>query len=94
MDGSAGSAKARPFGGPRHCTKIKWRMLQLRPWVGDSPDTDCTLRGLFLETVGLSRTAQPAVFPFTERLFLELADRAASVVSSRPVRRMVAQSNP
>jgi hypothetical protein len=37
---------------------------------------------------------QPAVFLFTERLFLEGAERAASVAASRPVRRMVVQSNP
>ena len=40
------------------------------------------------------KTAQPAVFPFTERLLLEGADRPPSVAASRPVRRMVLQSNP
>ena len=40
------------------------------------------------------KTAQSAVFPSTERLLLEGADRPPSVPASRPVRRMVVQSNP
>jgi hypothetical protein len=82
------------FSAGQRIEQNQWHMLQLHAWVGNSPDTGCALRGLFLESVGLSRTAHPAVFLLTERLFLELADRVASVVSSRPVRRMVAQSNP
>lgn len=61
-----------------------------------APDADRyrALRGAASNPFCKITTAQPAVFLLTERLFLEGAERAASVVSSRPVRRMVAQSNP
>src|ERR1700676_4236597 len=54
------------------------------------------LRGSRLQSVRTRKTVQPAVFPFTERLLPEGVGRPLSVAAtaSRPVRRMVVQSNP
>jgi hypothetical protein len=60
-------------------------------WPGRGASAPCEFSP---ESFRTDKTAQPAVFPFTERLLLEGADRPLSVAASRPVRRMVVQSNP